>query len=265
MIIDKKYELLEKLSEGSFGQVYKGKNVRTDELVAVKIERKNGSVISSLKNEAKIYQYLAKETGFINLKWYNSNEKFTYLVTDLLVCSLTTLVKLRGSLDLKVVLQIGIQVIKRVQTLHGKYLLHRDVKPDNYMLDTNKQICLIDFGLCKRYDHNGVHIEEKQITSMVGSINFVSLNVHKGIEPSRRDDVESCIYIIIYLLLNGNLPWLLEKDMKKITYIKEQLTNSELMPIFIQNMLENVHQLKFNSEPDYGALISILETELLKI
>jgi serine/threonine protein kinase len=265
MIIDKKYELLEKLSEGSFGQVYKGKHVRTGELVAIKMERKNGSTSSSLKNEAKIYQYLAKEPGFINLKWYNSNENFTYLVTDLLVCSLTTLVKLKGPLDLKVVLQIGIQVIKRIQTLHGKYLLHRDVKPDNYMLDSNKQLFLIDFGLCKRYDHNGVHIEEKQITSMVGSINFVSLNVHKDIEPSRRDDVESCIYIIIYLLLNGNLPWLLEKDIKKIACIKEQLTNNELVPIFIKNMLENIRELAFNSEPDYGELISILESELLKI
>jgi serine/threonine protein kinase len=265
MIIDKKYELLEKLSEGSFGQVYKGKHVRTGELVAIKMEHKNGSTVGSLKNEAKIYQYLAKEPGFINLKWYNSNENFTYLVTDLLVCSLTTLVKLKGPLDLKVVLQIGIQVIKRIQTLHGKYLLHRDVKPDNYMLDSNKQLCLIDFGLCKRYDHNGVHIEEKQITSMVGSINFVSLNVHKCIEPSRRDDVESCIYIIIYLLLNGNLPWIKEPNIKKIAYIKEQLTNNELVPIFIKNMLENIRELAFNSEPDYGELISILETELLKI
>jgi len=262
MIIDKKYELLEKLSEGSFGQVYKGKNIRTGELVAIKMEHKNGSTVGSLKNEAKIYQYLAKEHGFINLKWYNSNENFTYLVTDLLVCSLTTLVKLKGPLDLKVVLQIGIQVIKRIQTLHGKYLLHRDVKPDNYMLDSNKQLCLIDFGLCKRYDHNGVHIEEKQITSMVGSINFVSLNVHKGIEPSRRDDVESCIYIIIYLLLNGNLPWILEKDIKKIAYIKEQLTNNGLCRPFIKSMLDNARKLEFQEEPDYNNLISILETEL---
>ena len=70
MMISNKYELIEKLNEGSFGQVYKGKHVRTGELVAIKIERKSANS-SSLKNEARIYQYLAKEPGFLNLKWYS--------------------------------------------------------------------------------------------------------------------------------------------------------------------------------------------------
>ena len=159
-------------------------------------------------------------------------------------------------------------MIKRVETLHGKYMLHRDIKPDNFMLDRSKNLCLIDFGLCKRYDYDGNHIEEKQITSIVGSVNFVSLNIHKGIEPSRRDDVESCIYIILYLLLNGELPWTKlkekEKDIKKIAYLKEQLTNPNdhsLSP-FIKDMLLKTRQLAFNEEPKYNELITILENEL---
>ena len=267
MIIDKKYEVLEKLSEGSFGQVFKGKHVRTGELVAIKIERKTDETGSSLKNEAKIYQYLSKEPGFLNLKWFGSNTDFTYIVTDLLVCSLSTLIKNKGPLPFKNILQIGIQMLKRIETLHGKYLLHRDIKPDNFMLGSNKQLYLIDYGLCKRYDHAGQHIEEtcKQNKSIVGSINFVSLNVHKGIEPSRRDDVESCIYVIMYLLLNGELPWLKEKDIKNIVYLKEQLTNGEpFIKPFIKDMLINARQLAFLSEPDYSFFIAILESELLK-
>jgi serine/threonine protein kinase len=221
----------------------------------------------SLKNEAKIYQYLLKESGFPKLKWFGKelkgSEEITYLVIDLLVCSLTTLVKKKGPLSLKLILQIGIQMINRIETLHSKYLLHRDIKPDNFMLDKNKTLCLIDFGLCKRYDHDGRHIEEKQITSMVGSANFVSLNVHKGLEPSRRDDIVSCIYIILYLLLDGNLPWVLEKDMKRMVHFKEQLTNvNSPVPQFIKKMLTNIEKLAFNSEPDYSELINILETEL---
>lgn len=265
MILSNKYELLEKLNSGSFGTVYKAKHVRTGELVAVKMEQ-NG-LTSSLKNEAKIYQYLLKEPGFPKLKWFKKEDQLTYLVIDLLVCSLTTLVKIKGTLSYKVILQIGIQMIKRVETLHGKYMLHRDIKPDNFMLDRNKTLCLIDFGLCKRYDYNGSHIEEKQITSIIGSVNFVSLNVHEGIEPSRRDDVESCIYIILYLLLNGYLPWIKEKDMNKIVYLKEQLTNPNynLCSPFIKDMLQKTHCLAFNEEPNYGELINILENELKKL
>ena len=263
MILSNKYELLEKLNSGSFGQVYKAKHVRTGELVAVKIEQV--TTTNSLKNEARIYQYLLKEPGFPKLKWFQKEDQLTYLVIDLLVCSLTSLVKMKGPLQHKIILQIGIQMIKRVETLHGKYMLHRDIKPDNFMLDRSKNLCLIDFGLCKRYDYDGSHIEEKQITSIVGSVNFVSLNIHKGIEPSRRDDVESCIYIILYLLLNGELPWTKkEKDIKKIAYLKEQLTNPNdhsLSP-FMKCMLLITRQLAFNEEPKYNELINILENEL---
>jgi len=269
MIISNKYEILEKLNEGSFGQVFKAKHIRTGELVAVKMERKSDTS-SSLKNEARVYQYLSKEPGFLHLKWYQVDEQYSYLVVDLLVCSLTKLIKIKESLDLKIVLQLGIQMIKRIETLHNKYLLHRDIKPDNFMLGSNRQLYLIDFGLCKRYDYNGRHIEEPQPAnnkSIIGSVNFVSLNVHKGIEPARRDDVESCIYVILFLLKGGTLPWLKERDIFKIALLKEQLTNSDCHSYspFMKEMLAKIRILGFKEAPNYGELISILEAELRPI
>ena len=258
MIIANKYELLEKLNSGSFGTVYKGKHVRTGELVAIKIERK--SITSSLKNEAKICQYLAKEPGFLGAKWYQTDEHYTYLVINLLVCSLTSLIKIKGSLPLNIILKLGIQMIKRIETLHSKYLLHRDVKPDNFMLNKNKTLYLIDYGLCKRYDHDGRHIEQAKITSIIGSVNFVSLNVHKGCEPSRRDDLESCLYVMIYMLFGKFFSVNGEEPLKILILKKEQLTN---IPRFLTIAINYVRTLRFEEEPDYKYIIRIF-SELLE-
>ena len=269
MILANKYEILKRISEGSFGSVYKAKNIRTGELVAIKIERKNDNNINTIKSEAKIYQYLAKQHGFPQLKWYGTTDQFNYLVINLLVCSLTKLTKIQGSLSLKTILLIGIQLIQRIETLHSKYLLHRDVKPDNFLLGSNNTLYLIDFGFCKRYEHDGQHIEEtnKNTATLIGTANFVSLNVHKGIEPSRRDDLESCIYILFYMFLtidaksNSNLNWFNIKDLKKMVNLKEQLTNTtdQIVPSFIKKMLDNVRALSFKEVPNYGYLIDILE------
>ena len=130
------------------------------------------------------------------------------------------------------------------------------------MLDasTNK-LFLIDFGFCKRYNYDGEHIEQGNISKMIGTPNFVSINVHKGIEPSRRDDIESCIYIMMYMLF-GKLFWEKETDSKKMCFKKEQLTNSEkpLIPDFLKQLLIYVRALDFDECPDYNEIIKVFDT-----
>ena len=260
-MLGNKYRLLAKLSQGSFGQVYKGENIRTGDVVAVKVEPKGGDH-KSLKSEAKIYQYLAKLDGFPQLKWYGSTNKVTYLVTDLLDYSISDLVKKEGRLEMEMVLLLGKQMIQRLYILHNYFLLHRDIKPQNFMLQiqTNK-LFLIDFGFCKRYNYDGVHIEEGAISKMIGTPNFVSINVHKGVEPSRRDDLESCIYIMIYMLF-GKLFWDKEIDSKNMCLKKEQLTNSEksLIPDFLKQLLIYVRALDFDECPVYTEIIKVFDT-----
>ena len=260
-MLGNKYRLLAKLSQGSFGQVYKGENIRTGDVVAVKVEPKGGDH-KSLKSEAKIYQYLAKLDGFPQLKWYGSTNKVTYLVTDLLDYSISDLVKKEGRLEMEMVLLLGKQMIQRLYILHNYFLLHRDIKPQNFMLQiqTNK-LFLIDFGFCKRYNYDGVHIEQGTISKMIGTPNFVSINVHKGVEPSRRDDLESCIYIMIYMLF-GKLFWDKEIDSKNMCLKKEQLTNSEksLIPDFLKQLLIYVRALDFDECPDYDEIIKVFDT-----
>jgi serine/threonine protein kinase len=254
MLIANKYEIIEKLNEGLFGVIVKGKNIRTGEYVAIKIESR---LNHTLKMEAKIYQYLGNLDGFPRLKWYGTIEKVHYLVIDLLVYNLVDIIKENGKLELTKVLNIGIQMIKRIELLHNKYLIHRDIKPANFMIKDNK-IYLIDFGMCKRYETNGIHIEYNKLTKIIGTPNYVSLNIHKGIEPSRRDDIESIIYILLYLLF-GKLNWENEKSIEKIMLMKYELTN---IPLFIEKMLYYIRNLSFEEKPNYKYLNTLLENEL---
>jgi serine/threonine protein kinase len=263
-MIANKYIIIEKLNEGSFGQVFKAENIRTKELVAIKVEIKNNQ-INTLKNEARIYQYLGKTDIAPSLKWYGTNENNNYLVINLLGSSLKSLLKNKKKLSLNNSLIIGIQIFEAIKYIHNKSLLHRDIKPDNFLFDIENQtnkLYLIDFGLCKRYLYNGIHIQQNNIKRIVGSPNFVSINVHRGIEPSRRDDLESCIYIISNMIL-GDLEWFDCNSFSEMIILKEKFKNTLGLPFFLKNMLNYVHLLKFNENPNYEYLINILANEII--
>jgi len=260
-MIANKYRLLEKLNEGSFGLVYKAENVRTGEKLAMKVEKKMGKNVTTLKTEAKIYQYLDKLNGFPQLKWFGTDNEYNYLAIDLYLFSLNTIVKTNKIINIETVLLFGKQMIERIETLHSKLLLHRDIKPANFLLDETNKLFLIDFGMCKRYDYDGKHISKNEITSIIGTINYVSLNVHNGIEPSRRDDLESCVYIIIYMMF-GNLDWEKQVSPAVIKAQKEEQVVNTKLPSFIIEMLIYIRRLRFEETPDYKLLISILDGEL---
>jgi serine/threonine protein kinase len=256
-MIAHKYKLIEKINEGSFGTIFKAENIRTKEMVAIKFENKSEQM-KSLKNEARIYQYLGKLNGFPQLKTFGTTGDVNYLVMDLLGYSLVDVIKKR-ELSLDMVLVLGIQIIQRIQSLHNNCLLHRDIKPSNFVFgneDNTNKLFLIDLGFAKRYDYNGIHIEEKNIKHIVGSLNFVSINVHRHIEPSRRDDIESCIYIILTMLL-GDLEWFKETDINKMALLKRNIINDNI-PTFIKKMLTYIRSIDFDATPDYDYIINLM-------
>ena len=258
-MISNKYNLIEKISEGSFGSVFKAENIRTKENVAIKFEIKMDN-IKSLKNEAKIYQYLGKINGFPQIKMFGTMDKLNYLVIDLLGKSLSNTILEFNKLSLKTTLLIGIQIINRIKVLHETQLLHRDVKPSNFLFGLEKDInklYLVDFGFSKRYIYNGNHIQERELTKIVGSPNFVSLNIHNHIEPSRRDDLESCIYIMLTMLL-GKLVWFDKSNLNDIYKLKEQILLLEEVPTFIKILLHYVRKIKFDETPDYNYIINVI-------
>ena len=263
MTLFNKYDILELINKGSFGQVYKGKNIRTNKKVAIKVEPINQNNL--LKNEARIYNYLGEIEGFPHLKWFGSDDSNNYLITNLLDVDLLKFKKKHLKLSIPMIKNVGEQMIRLIHILHNKGLLHRDIKPSNFLFGLNNSqhiLHLIDFGFCKRYIFGkDNHIEFKQTSDIIGTINYISLNVHKKYEPSRRDDLESIIYIILFLLDKMSWNGLTNSSFESISTIislKENLTNNNDIPFQIREMLIYIRKLEFNETPKYALLIHLL-------
>ena len=262
-LIANKYKLLDKIGEGSFGTIYKGENIRTKEYVAIKIE----PIINNtklLKNESTIYQYLSNNEGFPNIKWFGKDKLNYYMVINLLGESLQMLKERNHTFSLKLVLQIGIQIINLLKTIHDKGLIHRDIKPDNFLLglnNKNKQIYLIDFGFCKTFLQNDKHIDIKKTNNLIGTNNFASVNAHEFNELSRRDDLESLGYMLIYFY-NGELIWKDYSDNEMIKIIKNHIINDERIPKILIQYLKIIKCLEFKESPNYNLIINIFKDEL---
>jgi len=256
--INNKYKLLSKLGSGSYGSIYKGENIRTKEHVAIKIEPIDSNT-KLLKNESNVYNYLKKFNfnGIPQLKWFGVDSTNNYMVINLLGDSINSYIKKNHKLNLDTVLTIGLKMLDIIKFIHDKGLLHRDIKSDNFLFGLNvdgsiniERVYLIDFGFCKPYKTvDGQHIDEKPLTNIIGTPNYISLNVHNLHQPSRRDDVESTIYVMIYMMF-GCLSWE-SHNIEKIIEMKENISNNQDVPDVVKQYLVYVRNLRYHEEPIY--------------
>jgi len=262
MIIANKYKIIERVGSGAFSEIYKGENIRTKELVAIKVEPLNNGT-KMLKHETKIYQYLCDTIHIPLLKWFGHDDINYYMVLTLLGDSLVTIKNNNKGLILKSIIHISIQIINLLKGLHEKGLIHRDVKPDNFLfgLDSSNAspIYLIDFGFTKKYRKKDgkTHINMITNKTLIGTPNFVSINIHNGLEPSRRDDLESVGYIMIYLFTNDSFSSIIN-DHESIKLFKMNIDNNMHIPEVIKIFLQYCRQLTFEETPKYDYLIKIL-------
>ena len=255
-----------KLGSGAFGDIYLGINNKNNEKVAIKLEPKNTKQ-PQLLYESKIYQALAGGTGIPNLYWKCVQGNYNVMVIDLLGKSLEDLMKTCGNkFSTKTVCMIGEQMVSRIEYMHSKNYLHRDIKPDNFLIGEKKKniLYIIDFGLSKKYKDSktGLHIPYRDGKALTGTARYASINTHLGIEQSRRDDLESIGYCLIYFL-RGELPWqgLKAKTAKE----KYQLIMDKKMSIPIEtlcekfpkefvNYIQYCRDLRFDDRPNYNHL-----------
>jgi len=206
-----KYRITKRVGGGSFGDIYLGVGAN-GEKVAVKFE-KHGARCPQLRHEYKVYRELQNAPGFAKVHYFGTQDSYNLMVMDLLGPSLEDQFNKCGRrFSLKTVLMVADQMLERVELMHSRHLIHRDIKPANFVTDGGRGngnfIYCIDFGLSKRYRHPRTlqHIPQREGRSLTGTPRYASINNHLGVEQSRRDDLESIGYVLVYFL-KGGLPW----------------------------------------------------------
>ena len=263
--LDKDFTIFtsKQLGKGGFGQIYLGRNIKDNNEVAIKVEEKNER--SHLNMEYQILKEMQGGEGIAQVYKLHTGSKHNYLVMQLLGKSLDKLfTDTNKKFSIKTVSQIAYQMVQRIEYVHSRGYIHRDIKPGNFLIGKkfeSKKIFIVDFGLSKRYidKMTNKHILYKEGKGLTGTARYVSLNTHYGIEQSRRDDIECIAYNLIYFA-KGKLPWQgiktknKKEKHKKIMECKEQYKEDKLcegLPEEFPTLLKYARKLDFEEKPDY--------------
>ena len=262
LLLDK-YLLEKQIGRGSFARIYKGKYDGYE--YALKVEKKKDK-FDLLHNEAKIMSYL-KGPYIPYLIEYTTTKKNNILVMQLLGKSLQHYFEQIGNFSIKTVAMLAYQMLDILQYIHDRHILHRDIKPDNFLMginELNSNLYLIDFGLSKKYRSSRTLVQYpfKKKRNMTGTARYGSINALEGMEQGRRDDLEAMGYVLMFLL-RGDLPWQglkisnREERYKRILELKKE-TKAEILckgfPVEFCNFVKYAKNLGFTECPDYERL-----------
>ena len=272
-----KYKIIKEIGSGSFGNVFKAHELEVEtNFLAIKVEKieKTNNNKSRLESEYNIYTNIQGK-GIPEIKYYTNNyQGLQLLIMNFLGPSLEDLLNFCSRrFTIKTIAMLGIQLISRLEHIHNLGIIHRDIKPENFLIGISKDkstIYLVDFGLSKSYMQEQNHIEFRNNKNFTGTYRYSSIRNHRGIEQSRRDDLESVGYMLVYLY-KGVLPWQGLKMSDKVErnrniYQKKRTTDiasiTSDMPFQFHDYIQYCRLLRFSQNPDYDYLRGLFETVL---
>ncbi|TFK40136.1 kinase-like protein [Crucibulum laeve] len=277
-IVGNHYRVGKKIGEGSFGVVFEGSKLLSNTPVAIKFEPRKSDA-PQLRDEFRSYRTLNGTPGIPQVHYFGQEGLHNVLVIDLLGPNLEDLFDMCGrKFTIKTVCMAAKQMVTRVQAVHEKSLIYRDIKPDNFLIGvpgskTANTIHIIDFGMAKHYrdPKTKVHIPYRERKSLSGTARYMSINTHLGREQSRRDDLESLGHVFMYFL-RGGLPWqglraaTNKQKYEKIGEKKQTTSIADLCDGFPEEFsiyMNYVRKLGFEETPDYDFLRELF-TKVLK-
>ena len=270
-----RYKLLKKLGSGSFGCIYSA--VYEGQYYAIKLENKNNGQ-NLIENEAYIMSYLSGP-GLPIVKSYGYSSRHNILVMELMGKSLEDIFEslVVKKMTVRCVCNIAYQMMEIMEYIHKKHIIHRDIKPDNFVIgrgEKKKYVYLLDFGLAKKYRSSRTleHYPIVKSKNLIGTARYASINALNGLTQSRRDDLEAIGYVLMYFL-RGRLPWQgipvrnKEERYRKIMEKKMATSAEELcqgFPNEFTNYINYTRNLQYEQDPDYSFLKSLFVNVLKK-
>ena len=287
-IVIHNYKILNKIGQGGFSSVYKAQHTKNNRIVALKIEKSKDS--KSILHESKIMSYLNRELSSSNvvptLFWYGAFGKMVGIATTFYSTSLSEV--LTQKLDIPMKMDLCRQLTNIMRQIHSVFVIHCDVKPDNFMVhygenDGLLKLVIIDFGMSRLFvdsQQTTKHLPNKISDSLFGTPKYASYNVHLGHKYSRRDDLISIGYLFM-TVFDIALPWstlpligdedskdlvsvahphnLYRRDLKIYDNLVEYLRKTDFADILIPYFTE-VYSFKYDEAPTYSSLLNYFIT-----
>lgn len=280
-VIARRWKISRKLGSGSFGTVYAARRISNDAPVAIKTERISQNE-SRVETEFEMYEWIHNSppdeevNGIPMAHYFGRHGSYNVLVIDRLGPSLQDLMVEYGTLSLKSVFMIGLQALRRLELIHTKSVLHRDIKPDNMLmgLRDKKKLHLVDFGLAEHFRHpySKVHYQFRRGVENTIALDFGPTNGHKGYTLSRRDDLESLGFVLVYLR-KGRLPWMnmrtFGRNRERMVATKKYSTSiydlCRGLPDELGEYFYHIRDLQFDERPNYSLLRQLFREGLANI